>query len=204
MAVSAALRAAITRAQNADQHSEPVFSPLRGLGRGRLTPIDLLGQSLSTIAPATGMVFIAPVDDHLQSRLRRVGCDCCDNFGGVSRCVLHHSIHAETGRSRIVVQLRLPRLRYPGDTDGGCRTGTRVSRNLGFGFLAGSSESARYHRHCRSRRARNCRDGDHDGGDCPGRRVDCSARRPVRHPSDPGRRSVLVDSHRRGHAGDAQ
>lgn len=59
MAVSAALRAAITRAQNADQHSEPVFSPLRGLGRGRLTPIDLLGQSLSTIAPATGMVFIA-------------------------------------------------------------------------------------------------------------------------------------------------
>ena len=59
MAVTAALRAALARAQSADQDGEPVYSPLRGLGRRRLTPIDLLGQSLSTIAPATGMVFIA-------------------------------------------------------------------------------------------------------------------------------------------------
>ncbi|MCJ0906408.1 APC family permease [Rhodococcus sp. ARC_M6] len=59
MAVTAALRAAIVRAQSADQDCDPVYSPLRGLGRRRLTPIDLLGQSLSTIAPATGMVFIA-------------------------------------------------------------------------------------------------------------------------------------------------
>lgn len=59
MAVTAALRAAIARAQNAEEEGDPVYSPLRGLGRRRLTPIDLLGQSLSTIAPATGMVFIA-------------------------------------------------------------------------------------------------------------------------------------------------
>lgn len=36
-----------------------MYSPLRALGRRRLTLIDLIGQSLSTIAPATGMVFIA-------------------------------------------------------------------------------------------------------------------------------------------------
>ncbi|QNG21164.1 APC family permease [Rhodococcus triatomae] len=36
-----------------------MYSPLHALGRRQLSPIDLLGQSLSTIAPATGMVFIA-------------------------------------------------------------------------------------------------------------------------------------------------
>ncbi|WP_231569391.1 APC family permease [Prescottella defluvii] len=36
-----------------------MHSPLRALGRRRLSLIDLIGQSLSTIAPATGMVFIA-------------------------------------------------------------------------------------------------------------------------------------------------
>ncbi|WP_420881164.1 APC family permease [Rhodococcus sp. (in: high G+C Gram-positive bacteria)] len=57
--MTAALRAAIARAQEAESPPEQVYSPLRGLGRRRLTLVDLIGQSLSTIAPATGMVFIA-------------------------------------------------------------------------------------------------------------------------------------------------
>lgn len=57
--MTAALRAAIARAQEAESPPEQVYSPLRALGRRRLTLIDLIGQSLSTIAPATGMVFIA-------------------------------------------------------------------------------------------------------------------------------------------------
>jgi amino acid transporter len=36
-----------------------VFSPLRALNRRQLSQIDLIGQSLSTVAPATGMIFIA-------------------------------------------------------------------------------------------------------------------------------------------------
>ncbi|AKE88688.1 amino acid transporter [Rhodococcus aetherivorans] len=57
--MTTALRAAIARSRDAETHRDPVYSPLRALGRRQLTPIDLLGQSLSTIAPATGMVFIA-------------------------------------------------------------------------------------------------------------------------------------------------
>lgn len=57
--MTAALRAAIARAHNADGPRERIYSPLRALGRGRLSLLDLIGQSLSTIAPATGMVFIA-------------------------------------------------------------------------------------------------------------------------------------------------
>ncbi|BCN56264.1 amino acid permease [Prescottella equi] len=57
--MTAALRAAIARAQEAESPPEQVYSPLRALGRRRLTLVDLIGQSLSTIAPATGMVFIA-------------------------------------------------------------------------------------------------------------------------------------------------
>nr|WP_206037874.1 APC family permease [Rhodococcus sp. HNM0569] len=51
--------AAIARSHDAAPAHAPVRSPLHALGRRQLSPIDLLGQSLSTIAPATGMVFIA-------------------------------------------------------------------------------------------------------------------------------------------------
>ncbi|UYP19137.1 APC family permease [Rhodococcus sp. Z13] len=57
--MTAALRAAIDRAQAAEPAADQVFSPLRALGRRQLSQLDLIGQSLSTIAPATGMVFIA-------------------------------------------------------------------------------------------------------------------------------------------------
>jgi amino acid transporter len=59
MPVGGALEAAIARSRGASTPEEPVYSPLRALGRRQLSPIDLLGQSLSTIAPATGMIFIA-------------------------------------------------------------------------------------------------------------------------------------------------
>jgi len=57
--VTSALRAAIDRAQDAEPAGAHVRSPLHALGRRQLSQLDLIGQSLSTIAPATGMVFIA-------------------------------------------------------------------------------------------------------------------------------------------------
>ncbi|MGW0025819.1 APC family permease [Rhodococcus sp. NPDC003383] len=57
--ISGALAAAIARSRNSEPKAPPVFSPLRALGRRQLSQIDLIGQSLSTIAPATGMIFIA-------------------------------------------------------------------------------------------------------------------------------------------------
>ncbi|MGW4479958.1 APC family permease [Rhodococcus triatomae] len=54
-----ALGAAIARARTAPPPAQPVFSPLRALGRRQLSQVDLIGQSLSTIAPATGMIYIA-------------------------------------------------------------------------------------------------------------------------------------------------
>ncbi|QCQ92898.1 APC family permease [Rhodococcus sp. SGAir0479] len=57
--MTTALRAAIARAHDAEGPREQFYSPLRALGRRRLSLLDLIGQSLSTIAPATGMVFIA-------------------------------------------------------------------------------------------------------------------------------------------------
>ncbi|QBJ96270.1 APC family permease [Rhodococcus sp. ABRD24] len=57
--MTAALRAAIARSQDVESPLDQVYSPLRALGRRQLSLIDLVGQSLSTIAPATGMVFIA-------------------------------------------------------------------------------------------------------------------------------------------------
>ncbi|MGW0174094.1 APC family permease [Rhodococcus sp. NPDC003322] len=55
----AALRAAIARSRRTQPPAVPVFSPLRVLERRQLSQVDLVGQSLSTIAPATGMIFIA-------------------------------------------------------------------------------------------------------------------------------------------------
>ncbi|WP_199286728.1 APC family permease [Nocardioides houyundeii] len=57
--MATALRDAIDRARRTERTGRPVLSPLRALGRHQLSPIDLIGQSLSTIAPATGMVYIA-------------------------------------------------------------------------------------------------------------------------------------------------
>ncbi|MEU5841205.1 APC family permease [Rhodococcus sp. NPDC047139] len=57
--MTAALRAAIHRAQRTESTEQEVLSPLHALGRRQLSQLDLIGQSLSTIAPATGMVFIA-------------------------------------------------------------------------------------------------------------------------------------------------
>lgn len=57
--MTAALQAAISRAQETQPASNAVRSPLHALGRRQLSQLDLIGQSLSTIAPATGMVFIA-------------------------------------------------------------------------------------------------------------------------------------------------
>ncbi|MFD3810305.1 APC family permease [Rhodococcus sp. NPDC058639] len=57
--IGGALGAAIARSRNAAPVTTPVFSPLRALGRRQLTQVDLIGQSLSTVAPATGMIFIA-------------------------------------------------------------------------------------------------------------------------------------------------
>ncbi|WP_206509536.1 APC family permease [Rhodococcus sp. BGS-1C] len=56
---TSALRAALARAAVTDRNVDPVRSPLGVLGRRQLTQFDLLGQSLSTMAPATCMVFIA-------------------------------------------------------------------------------------------------------------------------------------------------
>ncbi|MGB6182572.1 MAG: APC family permease [Rhodococcus sp. (in: high G+C Gram-positive bacteria)] len=56
---TSSLRAALADAAIAERPTTPVYSPLRALGRRRLTPFDLLAQSLSTMAPATCMVFIA-------------------------------------------------------------------------------------------------------------------------------------------------
>ncbi|MBM7415781.1 MULTISPECIES: APC family permease [Nocardiaceae] len=56
---TSSLRAALDQAAAAPQPSHPVYSPLSALGRKQLTQFDLLGQSLSTMAPATCMVFIA-------------------------------------------------------------------------------------------------------------------------------------------------
>lgn len=55
----AALRSAIARSRRTAPPEVPVYSPLRVLERRQLSQIDLVGQSLSTIAPATGMIFIA-------------------------------------------------------------------------------------------------------------------------------------------------
>lgn len=57
--IGGALAAAIARSRNTAPAAAPVFSPLRALGRRQLSQVDLIGQSLSTIAPATGMIFIA-------------------------------------------------------------------------------------------------------------------------------------------------
>lgn len=57
--MATALREAIDRARHTERSGRPVLSPLRALGRRQLSPIDLIGQSLSTIAPATGMIYIA-------------------------------------------------------------------------------------------------------------------------------------------------
>lgn len=54
-----ALGAAIARSRTTAPATAPVFSPLRALGRRQLSQVDLIGQSLSTVAPATGMLFIA-------------------------------------------------------------------------------------------------------------------------------------------------
>ncbi|MFJ6096453.1 APC family permease [Williamsia muralis] len=55
-----ALRAALAHAQQqSGRPDHPVRSPLSALGRRQLTPMDLLGQSMSTMAPATCMVYIA-------------------------------------------------------------------------------------------------------------------------------------------------
>ncbi|MGN5240425.1 APC family permease [Rhodococcus sp. SJ-3] len=54
-----ALAAAISTSRSSEPVATPVYSPLRGLGRRRLSQVDLVGQSLSTVAPATGMIFIA-------------------------------------------------------------------------------------------------------------------------------------------------
>ncbi|RRQ27482.1 APC family permease [Rhodococcus sp. Eu-32] len=56
---TSALRAALRQAALTERPSDPVYSPLGALGRKQLTPIDLVGQSMSTMAPATCMVFIA-------------------------------------------------------------------------------------------------------------------------------------------------
>ncbi|MEV0361667.1 APC family permease [Nocardia fusca] len=56
---TSALHAALRHAAVADPPVEPVYSPLRALGRSQLTPLDLAGQSMSTMAPATCMVFTA-------------------------------------------------------------------------------------------------------------------------------------------------
>ncbi|MEZ5149627.1 APC family permease [Rhodococcus zopfii] len=57
--IGGALAAAIARSRNTEPAAAPVFSPLRALGRRQLSQVDLIGQSLSTVAPATGMIFIA-------------------------------------------------------------------------------------------------------------------------------------------------
>jgi len=57
--IGGALGAAIARSRNTAPAVTPVFSPLRALNRRQLSQIDLIGQSLSTVAPATGMIFIA-------------------------------------------------------------------------------------------------------------------------------------------------
>ncbi|CRK53780.1 Amino acid transporter [Rhodococcus sp. RD6.2] len=54
-----ALGAAIARARTTPPPTQQVFSPLGALGRRQLSQVDLIGQSLSTIAPATGMIYIA-------------------------------------------------------------------------------------------------------------------------------------------------
>ncbi|WP_415976373.1 APC family permease [Rhodococcus sp. 077-4] len=56
---TSALRAALEQAALTERPVNPVYSPLSALGRRQLAPIDLLGQSMSTMAPATCMVFIA-------------------------------------------------------------------------------------------------------------------------------------------------
>ncbi|CCQ13685.1 putative amino acid transporter [Rhodococcus sp. AW25M09] len=56
---TSALRAALEQAALTERPLNPVYSPLSALGRKQLTPVDLLGQSMSTMAPATCMVFIA-------------------------------------------------------------------------------------------------------------------------------------------------
>ncbi|MGC4934563.1 APC family permease [Gordonia sp. DT30] len=54
-----ALQSALVRARFAGAPAQTVRSPLSALGRRQLTQSDLIGQSMSTMAPATGMVFIA-------------------------------------------------------------------------------------------------------------------------------------------------
>lgn len=56
---TSALRAALQQAAVAEPPRGPVYSPLRALGRRRLTPFDLVGQSMATVAPASCMVFTA-------------------------------------------------------------------------------------------------------------------------------------------------
>ncbi|WP_072804230.1 APC family permease [Rhodococcoides yunnanense] len=56
---TSALSAALHQAALTERETDPVYSPLRALGRKQLTPFDLVGQSMSTMAPATCMVFIA-------------------------------------------------------------------------------------------------------------------------------------------------
>lgn len=56
---TSALSAALREAALTERPTDVVRSPLSALGRRQLTPFDLVGQSMSTMAPATCMVFIA-------------------------------------------------------------------------------------------------------------------------------------------------
>ncbi|MDJ0395102.1 APC family permease [Rhodococcus sp. G-MC3] len=56
---TSALAAALQKAALTERPTDVVRSPLSALGRKQLTPFDLVGQSMSTMAPATCMVFIA-------------------------------------------------------------------------------------------------------------------------------------------------
>ena len=54
-----ALQDAIERSAFADAPGQTVLSPLTGLRRRQLTQFDLIAQAMSTMAPATGIVYIA-------------------------------------------------------------------------------------------------------------------------------------------------
>ncbi|WP_338890321.1 APC family permease [Rhodococcus sovatensis] len=56
---TSALSAALRQAALTERPTDLVRSPVSALGRKQLTPFDLVGQSMSTMAPATCMVFIA-------------------------------------------------------------------------------------------------------------------------------------------------
>ncbi|GAB4583774.1 APC family permease [Nocardia sp. IFM 10818] len=53
-----ALADAVARSFTAGEPDRPAMSPLRALGRRRLSPIEVLGQSVATTAPAASMVLL--------------------------------------------------------------------------------------------------------------------------------------------------